>query len=80
MTQIEELLNISKLIDISCYSSLDKLLKVTAMVKGFVSKLKELCKGLERENLTDIRGAELEWIKVTQTEMRQMPNYNKLVK
>ena len=80
-TTKESVNTIGKAIDIERFSSLGKLLRVTAYVKRFVvnlrSKLEETEVNVDPLIAEDIKCAEIEWIKDAQTSLIGQQDYNK---
>ena len=81
VTTAEEPLLISQVVDISRYSTLGKLLRVTAYVKRFVNNLKKrLAKeeiAVGRLSIDEIERAEIEWIKCAQKRLQENSDYKK---
>ena len=76
-------LGLGELVSIEKYSSLDRLLKVTAWIKRFLSCLKNKVEGREMqssERLTreELLDAEKCWIKAVQCELRQQDTFKQL--
>ena len=80
-TVITEGKGVSQVIDIDRYSSLGKLLRVTAFTQRFVSNLMRKKKGeeliLDRLLVSEIESAELIWIKEAQTTLKCNQDYPK---
>ena len=80
-TVITERKGISQVIDIDRYSSLGKLLRVTAFTQRFISNLMRKKKGkeliLDRLLVSEIESAELMWIKEAQTTLKCNQDYPK---
>lgn len=91
VVEITEPCSINQVLDISRYSSLRKLVRVTALVLRFIHKLRtrkvsqhdenELTDGevitLDREELINAENA---WVEVAQTEIRKQDNFGQLKK
>ena len=83
-TARESVNTIGQAIDIERFSSLGKLLRVTAYVKRFVVNLRRKLEKREIKvdplSAEDIKCAEIEWIKDAQTTLRGQQDYNKYKK
>ena len=71
-------------LEISRFGTLNKLLRVTALVTRFINNLCA-CKTKQPKlegslKSTEIKQAETAWVKVAQGELRKQPNYDQLVK
>ena len=75
----QQLSGLGAVISIKRYSSLTKLLNVTAWVRRAVSnfKRKHIMIDLTAE---EIKTAEIDWIKITQCELKQQDNYRQLTR
>ena len=80
--QVEPISYISNIIDINRYSSLGKLLRVTAYVRRFVQNIKHKALGEETEvgklSVGEITGAERVWILESQKELQREPSFRKI--
>ena len=80
-TAMESVNTIGQAIDIERFSSLGKLLRVSAYVKRFVSNLRKKYEKREMNvdplNAEDIKNAENEWIKDAQATLKGQPDYDK---
>ena len=78
----ESLFGIGNIININKYSSLTKLLRVTALVQRFVNNLR--LKRLRKEVITgvvkvsEIKYAEIEWVKLAQVALKEQAEYKQL--
>ena len=81
-TVVEEPQDICQVIDANRFSTLGKLLRVTAFVLRFIRNLKSKKEGKElnegRLSVTEIRQAEKLWIKQAQTTFRNDANFKKV--
>ena len=81
MTTVEEPMLISQVVDINRYSTLGKLLRVTAYFQRFISNLKnKLTKNevnVGRLSFDEIEKAEMEWIKCSQKGLKDNSDYKK---
>ena len=77
-------LSIMELIDVSKYSSIVRLLRVTVYVLRFINNLKKRAKNLDTTvgpiTCEEINNAELKWIKDIQYPMTKQANYEKVRK
>ena len=82
MTVTREKSGVHSIIEIERYSSLRKLLRVTAYVKRFIENIKRKKAGVEmkvgRIEVDEIRKAEMIWIKNVQETLVDSPNYRKM--
>lgn len=83
VTAINDQPNIEKLIDCQCYSSLQKLLRITVRVLEFIHILKVKTKHVGEDDTTSTKpnhtqSAELLWIQATQKQLSQDPHFDKL--
>ena len=80
----DQVSSLKAVIDIERYSSLMRLLKVTAWVRRAVNNFRKRLNKNEcvTTNLTaeEINRAEIEWVKVTQCEIKEQDNYKQLVR
>jgi hypothetical protein len=80
----DQVSSLKAVIDIERYSSLMRLLKVTAWVRRAVNNFRKLLNKNEyvTTNLTadEINRAEIEWVKVTQCELKEQDNYKQLAR
>ena len=80
--QVETISCISNIIDINRYSSLRRLLKVTAYVRRFIQNIKHKMldeeKVVEKLSVDDITGAERVWILESQAERQREPSFRKI--
>ena len=77
----QEIKQVGDVIDSNRFSSLRKLLRVTAFVKRFIGNLRIHRKGEEliSDELTaeELRNAEIDWIKDAQQDMKSRENFDK---
>ncbi|XP_046856074.1 uncharacterized protein LOC124449168 [Xenia sp. Carnegie-2017] len=82
ITSARSLFGIGNVISISKYSTLTRLLRVTAWVKRFVYNLKQKRLGLEiftgPIKASEMNDGECEWIKSAQLELREQPEFKQL--
>ena len=80
----DQVSSLKAVIDIERYSSLMRLLKVTAWIRRAVNNFRKLLNKNEcvTTNLTveEINRAEIEWVKVTQCELKEQDNYKQLAR
>ena len=78
---VQSVNTIGQVINIERFSSLGKLLRVSAYVKRFISNLRRKLKkkeiNVETLNAEDIKGAETEWIRDAQATLIRQPDYDK---
>jgi hypothetical protein len=84
MINVDALFGLSNLMCLSKYSSLIRLVRVTAWVMRFVGNLKRKRSGtslvVEPLEVSELRQAELEWVKVAQSALRDQESYGQLEK
>ncbi|XP_028404090.1 uncharacterized protein LOC114526763 [Dendronephthya gigantea] len=82
MITVDSLYGISNLIKVNKFSSLTRLLRVTGWLKRFVANLKRKKAGESIVNGTlhesELREAEVEWIKVAQLVLKDQTSYSQL--
>ena len=84
VADVREECSIANVIDVNRYSSFTKLARVTAWVSRFVSNTR--AQRNKQEKLTgqlevsEVNRAEIQWIKVAQSELRTQGNFKQLVK
>ena len=79
LTGTEVVTGISAVIDINDYSSLQRLVRVTAWVKRFLHNTRAKERRTGRLEVHELKGAENEWLKSVQVELKQQDNFKQLV-
>ena len=82
MISVDSLFGISNLIHLQRFSCLDRLLRVTAWIKRFISNLKRRKSGQELVlgalEVSELKGAELAWVKTSQLVLKEQAEYTQL--
>ena len=84
MTEAEHPSGIADLIDVNNYSTLQRLVGVTAWVKRLVNNLRasvtQGSRSTGRLEANELKDAEIEWLKSAQTELKKQHNFKQLEK
>ena len=74
---------IAEVIDVNNYSTLQRLVRVTAWIRRFVDNAKASAKqeekGAERLGVDELKCAESEWLKTVQSDLKKQDNFKQLV-
>ena len=83
MTKAEIVSGIAGVIDVNDYSTLQRLVRVTAWIKRFIdnsrAKAKQNEKRTGRLEADELKCAEIEWLKSVQSDLKQQTNFKQLV-
>ena len=83
MTKAEIVSGITGVIDVNDYSTLQRLVRVTAWIKRFIdnsrAKAKQNEKRTGRLEADELKCVEIEWLKSVQSELKQQTNFKQLV-
>ena len=84
LTEAEHPSGIAAVMDVNDYSTLQRLVRVTAWVRRFVNNLRASVsqgnRSTGRLGADELKGAEIEWLKSVQTELKKQHNFKQLVK
>ena len=83
MTKADIVSGIAGVIDVNDYSTLQRLVRVTAWIKRFIdnsrAKAKQNEKRTGRLEADELKCAEIEWLKSVQSDLKQQTNFKQLV-
>ena len=79
LTGTEVVTGISAVIDINDYSSLQRLVRVTAWVKRFLHNIRAKERTTGRLEVYELKGAENEWLISVQVDLKKQDNFKQLV-
>ena len=83
LTEAEQSSGIAAVIDVNDYSSLQRLVRMTAWVRRFIDNARGSAKDNEKSagrlGMDELKRAEIEWLKSVQNDLRKQGNFKQIV-